>query len=119
MARNAPSIDAYGDGGFRLAGARHEGSVLILRDEATSWDVTEMSGLTLEALQPVFDAGAAEVEFVLLGTGTRNALPSREVRDSLRQAGIGLEFMDTPTAARIYNLLTSEGRRLAAALIAV
>ena len=56
---------------------------------------------------------------MLLGTGTRNALPSREVREGLRQAGIGLEFMDTPTAARIYNLLTSEGRRLAAALIAV
>ena len=119
MARNAPSIDAYGDGGFRLAGARHEGSVLILRDEAASWQVADMSGLTLGALQPVFDAGAAEVEFVLLGTGTRNALPSREIREGLRQAGIGLEFMDTPTAARIYNLLTSEGRRLAAALIAV
>ena len=119
MARDAPSIDAYGDGGFRLAGARHDGSVLILRDAAAAWSVTDMAGLTLEALQPVFEAGAADVEFVLLGTGVRNALPSREVRDGLRQAGIGLEFMDTPTAARIYNLLTSEGRRLAAALIAV
>jgi uncharacterized protein len=67
----------------------------------------------------VLSAGAGEVEFVLLGTGVRNALPSREVRDGLRLAGIGLEFMDTPTAARIYNLLTSEGRRIAAALIAV
>jgi len=119
VARNAPSIDAYGDGGFRLAGARHEGSVLILRDEAASWNVTDMSDLSLQTLQPVFDAGAAEVEFVLLGTGTRNTLPSREIREALRQAGIGLEFMDTPTASRIYNLLTSEGRRLAAALIAV
>ena len=33
-------------------------------------------------------------------------------------AGIGLEFMDTPAAARLYNLLTFEGRRVAAALIA-
>ena len=119
MARDAPSIDAYGDGGFRLAGARHDGSVLILRDAAAAWSVTDMAGLTLEALQPVFEAGAADVEFVLLGTGVRNALPSREVRDGLRQAGIGLEFMDTPTAARIYNLLTSEGRRLAAAYAGV
>ena len=119
MARDAPSIDAYGDGGFRLAGARHDGSVLILRDEATAWTVSDMSGVTLEALAPVLSAGAGEVEFVLLGTGVRNALPSREVRDGLRLAGIGLEFMDTPTAARIYNLLTSEGRRIAAALIAI
>ena len=37
----------------------------------------------------------------------------------LRAAGIGLEFMDTVAAAKLYNLLTSEGRRVAAALIAV
>jgi len=119
VARNAPSIDAYGHGGFRLAGARHEGSVLILQDEPRAWGVASFSDLTLADLQPVLDAGAAEVEFVLLGTGARNAMPPREVRDGLRAAGIGLEFMDTPAAARLYNLLTSEGRRVAAALIAV
>lgn len=119
MARNAPSIDAYGDGGFRLAGERHEGSVLILNDEPRSWTVTRLADLTLADLQPVLDAGPEAVEFVLLGAGARNALPPREVRDGLRAAGIGLEFMDTPAAAKLYNLLTSEGRRLAAALIAV
>jgi uncharacterized protein len=119
MARNAPSIDAYGQGGFRLAGARHEGSVLILNDEPRSWDVSDVAGLTLGDLQPVLAAGAETVEFVLLGTGAKNALPPREVRDGLRAAGIGLEFMDTAAAAKLYNLLTAEGRRLAAALIAV
>lgn len=119
MARNAPSIDAYGDGGFRLAGQRHEGSVLILADEARSWQVASLGELTLGSLKPVLDAGSAEVEFVLLGVGARNAMPPREIRDGLRAAGIGLEFMDTPAAAKLYNLLTAEGRRLAAALIAV
>ena len=119
MSRDAPTIDAYGGGGFRLAGARHEGSVLILGDEARAWAVTEMGQMSLAALAPVLEAGAAEVEFLLLGTGLRNAMPPRDVRDGLRAAGIGLEFMDTAGAARLYNLLTSEGRRLAAALIAV
>jgi uncharacterized protein len=32
---------------------------------------------------------------------------------------MGLEFMDTPSAAQLYNVLTAEGRRLAAALIAI
>ena len=119
MARDAPIIDAYGDGGFRLAGERREGSVLILADAALSWHVSSLADLKLSDFQPVLDAGAADVEFVLLGTGARNALPPREVRDGLRAAGLGLEFMDTPAAAKLYNLLTSEGRRLAAALIAV
>lgn len=119
MARNAPSVDAYGQGGFRLSGERHEGSVLIVQDEARHWPVSSLAELTPEALSPVFDAGRAHVEFVLLGAGAVNALPPRAVRDALQRAGIGLEFMDTPTAARLYNVLTAEGRRVAAALIAV
>jgi uncharacterized protein len=119
MARDAPSIDAYGEGGFRLSGQRHEGSVLIVRDEAQPWSVASFSELTPESLEPVLAAGRAEVEFLLLGVGARNAQPPRAVRDALQRAGIGLEFMDTPTAARLYNVLTAEGRRVAAALIAV
>lgn len=119
MARDAPSIDAYGDGGFRLDGVRHEGSLLILKDEAGVWPVASLAELTPQSLQPVLDAGRSEVEFVLLGVGAKNALPPRAVRETLQRAGIGLEFMDTPAAARLYNVLTSEGRRLAAALIAV
>jgi uncharacterized protein len=119
MARDAPQVDAYGDGGFRLSGARHEGSVLILNDEARAWSVASMAELTPEAFDPVIAAGREAVEFVLLGTGGANALPPRPVREALQRAGIGLEFMDTPSAARLYNILTAEGRRLACALIAV
>ena len=119
MARDAPSIDAYGEGGFRLSGERHEGSLLIVADEPRGWDVRDLGELTMDALAPVLEAGRADVEFVLLGTGARNALPPRAVRDGLKAAGIGLEFMDTPAAARLYNVLTAEGRRVAAALIAI
>ena len=119
MARDAPSIDAYGGGGFRLSGKRHEGSVLILQDQARSWPVRSLVELTPQDLAPVLEAGRAEVEFLLLGAGPVNALPPRAVREALQKAGIGLEFMDTASAARLYNVLTAEGRRLAAALIAV
>ena len=119
MARDAPSIDAFGGGGFRLSGAWHTGSLLILADEARPWPVAALAELTLESLEPVFAAGRAEVEFLLLGVGARNAQPPRAIREALLAAGLGLEFMDTRAAARLYNVLTSEGRRLAAALIAV
>jgi len=119
VSRAAPSIDAYGDGGFRLDGIRHEGSLLIVADQARRWEVTSLAQLTPASLAPVLEAGRAEVEFLLLGVGARNAQPPRQVREALQRAGIGLEFMDTPAAARLYNVLTSEGRRLAAALIAV
>lgn len=93
--------------------------MLILNDQPATWLLTQIQDLTPQALAPVFAAGPAVVEFVLLGTGAVQTLPPRPVREALQRAGIGLEFMDTPTAARVYNVLAAEGRRLAAALIAV
>ena len=119
MSRDAPSIDAYGHGGFRLSGVRHEGSLMILGDQALDWPVAGPDDLTVESLAPVLAAGRTEVEFLLLGLGARNRQAPRAIREALLAAGIGLEFMDTPAAAQLYTVLTSEGRRLAAALIAV
>jgi len=119
VARNAPSIDAYGDGGFRLSTGRHEGSLVILNDEVRAWPVASLAQALPETLADVLAAGPRQVEFLLLGVGQANALPPRPLREALQRAGIGLEFMDTATAARMYNVFTAEGRRLAAALIAV
>lgn len=117
--RQPPSIDAYGGGGFRVSGVRREGSLLILSDEPRDWAVRSLAELGPEHLAEVIAAGPRTVEFVLLGTGAVQGLPPRSVREALKAAGIGLEFMDTPTAAREYNVLAAEGRRLAAALIAI
>jgi uncharacterized protein len=116
--RQPPSIDAWGGGGFRVAGVWRPGSLLILDDQPRDWAVSALSEVTPDAFAEVFAAGGA-VEFVLLGVGLANALPPRSVRDALKAAGVGLEFMSTEAAARTYNVLASEGRRLAAALLAV
>lgn len=116
--RQPPSIDAFGGGGFRVAGVWRPGSLLILNDEPRDWPVASLDELTPAAFEAVM-AGRAEVEFVLLGTGATQKLPPRAIRETLAAAGIGLEFMSTEAAARTYNVLASEGRRLAAALIAI
>ena len=119
MARDAPIIDSYAEGGFRVAGQWRPGSLLIVEDAAKAWPVASPDAITTESLAPVLAAGRTQTEFLLLGMGAANALPPREVREALAAAGVGLEFMDTPQAARLYNVLTSEGRRLACALIAL
>lgn len=116
--RQPPSIDAWGGGGFRVAGDWRPGSLLVLDDVAYPWAATSLSALTPGDFAQVL-AHQDAVEFVLLGTGLTQALPPREIRDALKSAGIGLEFMSTEAAARMYNVLASEGRRMAAALIAV
>lgn len=55
-------------------------------------------------------------EIVLLGTGPNNIFPSRELTFAFARKGIGLEVMDTAAAARTFNVLANEGRRVAAVL---
>ena len=117
--REPPAIDAYGGGGFRVAGVWRPGSLLILADEPRAWRPPAFADLTPEDFDDVLAVPRGAVEFVLLGTGPAQALPSRAVRDRLRGAGLGLEFMATEAAARTHNVLASQGRLFATALIAV
>ena len=117
--RQPPSIDGYGGGGFRVSGVWRPGSLLILDDRPDRWRPLEIGDLRLEDLADVIAAGVEVSEFVLLGTGATQALPSREVREAVKAAGLGLEFMSSEAAARTHNVLASEGRRFASALIAV
>lgn len=116
--RQPPSVDAWGGGGFRVSGVWRPGSLLILDDVARDWAATSLAALTLDDFAEVL-ANRGAVEFILLGTGLTQGLPPRGLRDGLKAEGIGLEFMSTEAAARTYNVVASEGRRVAAALIAV
>jgi uncharacterized protein len=57
-----------------------------------------------------------EPELVILGTGERTVFPPRELTFAFARRRIGLEVMDTAAAARTFNVLAGEGRRLAAVL---
>ncbi|ALM81985.1 Mth938-like domain-containing protein [Bordetella sp. N] len=59
--------------------------------------------------------GAPEV--LLIGTGTRQRFLAPAVLRPLLTVGVGVEVMDTQAAARTYNILMSEGRRVVVALI--
>jgi uncharacterized protein len=117
--RVAPGIEAYGGGGFRVAGERYEGSILILDDVVLPWAVETLAALTPDAFAPVLAKGLEAVELVLLGTGRTLAPAPKPVREAMQAARLGLEVMTTPEACRLYNLMAEDGRRVAAALIAV
>ena len=52
----------------------------------------------------------------MIGTGWAPARPPRELTFAFARKGIGLEVMDTAAAARTFNVLANEGRRVAAVL---
>jgi uncharacterized protein len=117
--REPPAIESFGGGGFRVSGVWRPGSLLIVQDIARDWRPATFADLQPADFAEALTAPAGAVEFVLLGTGHAQALPPRAIREALRAAGLGLEFMVSDAAARLHNVLASQGRLFATALIAV
>ena len=112
------SIDAYGNGGFRFAEMSHRGSILARPSGVRAWDGRTPAELSEDAFAPVFQEGDA-LELLLLGTGVDVAFVPQALRARFREARIGLEVMQTGAAARTFNVLVAETRKVGAALIAV
>ncbi|MCC3860128.1 Mth938-like domain-containing protein [Pseudemcibacter aquimaris] len=111
-------IAGYGNGGFRMGDSRFEGSMLITPKGFYPWDVTSKEDITVESLEKIIEF-KDEIEMLIIGMGEGMAFLPKEVRLGLKEKGIVPEMMDTGAAARTYNVLLSEGRRVTAALIAV
>jgi uncharacterized protein len=111
-------IDAYGAGGFRFAEMSHKGSILALPSGVRAWPVALGDAWRGEQFQPVLDE-RANIELLLIGCGPDIRPLPEALRWRLKEAGIGIELMATGPAARTYNILVAEGRKIAAALVAV
>jgi uncharacterized protein len=111
-------INSYGAGGFMITGERHEGSVLVFPEQVVAFEPKAWSALTLNHLLAITEV-VPHVELLLIGCGPSIQPLSTNHRAALRKAGIGIDLMDTGAACRTYNILMAEGRRVAAALIAL
>ena len=111
-------IESYGGGGFRFAGMSHRGSLLCLPSGIHAWPVTEPAAITAESLEPVL-AEADRIGLLLIGTGPTRWPLQVELLAVFGRSKITVETSRTGQAANTYNILLEEGRRVAAALIAV
>lgn len=115
--RPAP-IDGYRQGGFRFADMSHRGSLLCLPDGIWAWSVTQASEIDAASLARVFE-NARMIDTLIVGTGRDVWRPEPALREALRAVQIVLDPMQTGSAITTYNIMLGEGRRVAAALIAV
>lgn len=89
----------------------HQGPLLTGPAGVTAWTGLEDHG-PLVAL-------AGHVDVVILGMGAEIAHAPSALCAAVEGAGIGVEVMASPTACRSYNVLLSEGRRIALAALPV
>ena len=111
-------IESYGAGGFRFAAMSHRGSILALPSGVHAWEPTSAAEFSVDAFAPVI-AEAAAIDVLLIGTGLDPAPLPEALRWRLKDAGIGVDAMQTGAAARTYNILLAENRKVAAALVAL
>ncbi|MCE0504548.1 MULTISPECIES: Mth938-like domain-containing protein [unclassified Roseivivax] len=106
---DALPVDGYGPGFFRVDGEIREGALCLGPQGVSAWGGFE-DAETLLAL-------AEEVDVLFVGTGPEIAFLPKPLRLRLEEAGLGVEVMASPSACRTYNVLLSEGRRVALAVL--
>ncbi|VAV99685.1 FIG020313: hypothetical protein [hydrothermal vent metagenome] len=107
----AMPIDGYGPGFFRIGREALQGALVVTATGVKSWGGFDDAKTLLDL--------AGKVDVLLIGTGPEIAHIPAKLRGRLEAVGIGVEMMNSPAACRTYNVLLSEGRRVATALLPV
>jgi uncharacterized protein len=111
-------VQSYRTDGFTIAGEQYQGSVLVLPDRTTAWPVKRFDEVGKESFDPLLE-GDDVPDVLVFGTGSTFHMVDPRLRQHLRSRGVVVECMATPAACRTFNVLLVEGRKVAAALIAV
>lgn len=111
-------IEGYGGGGFRIKGRRYSGAVLVIENGV--WPLKVLADGSIDPeVADILDKNIPKPEIVLLGMGERMLIPTKALRESFQAKALSFDPMDSGAAARTYNVLTMEGRRVAAVLLPV
>lgn len=129
------TVTAYGPNYLEINQQRYQGTVAFGPEgEVQQWQITQVAELTLAHLQTLAAINTrpdplallnntpprpdpAQAEVLLVGTGKRQHFLPSAVLQPLLAAGVGVEAMDTQAAARTYNILMAEGRKVVVVLL--
>lgn len=108
-------VRSLSETGIRIGDTYYRHSLVVTATRLiTDWPPQRMGDLQAKHLDILVEL---EPEVVLIGTGARqHFLPPRDMFRFYGK-GIGLEVMTTDAACRTFNVLVTEGRNVAAALM--
>lgn len=114
---NRNFIRGYGPGFVTVNETVCHTSLVILPNRLiTDWPPQAFSDLARAHIELL---ALTSAEVILIGTGRILRFPSADLLAPLAKAQMGWEIMDTGAACRTYNILASEGRKVAAAMIMI
>lgn len=111
------SVRGIGAEGVRIGREWLRGTVALTGEAVLDdWQDKPLHALTEADFDALIATGP---EVVVIGTGATQQFAPRELTFAFARRGLGLEVMDSRAAARTFNVLVGEGRRVAALLYAV
>jgi len=114
-ANEANAIVACAEGEVRLRDRAYTSSLIVTRTAVLNgWKPSPAEALSIADFEGLI---ALKPELVLLGTGTRQRIPPPALYAEFAARRIGFEVMDNRAACRTFNLLLSEYRDVAVALM--
>ncbi|WP_105532674.1 Mth938-like domain-containing protein [Solimicrobium silvestre] len=109
------TVTAYDDHSVEINAITFKHSLLVLPElPPITWPVSNFAALTEEHFQTI---AALRPDVVILGTGIKQRFAHPKLTACLINQRIGVESMDSQAACRTYNILMTEGRKVALALI--
>ena len=112
---SGPLVRGFAGTRFVVDGDPYD-AVLLTPESVAAWSPPPLAELAISDLAPLL-ALEPRPEFLLLGSGKSLARPPRALADQLHDLGIGIEAMDSRTAARTWAVLRAEERWIVAALM--
>jgi len=114
-ANEAHAILSCEEGEVRLRDRTYTSSLIVTRNAIIDrWQPVDAEALTIADFSELLSLAP---EVVLLGTGPRQRIPPPALYADFATRRIGLEVMDSRAACRTFNLLLSEYRDVALALL--
>lgn len=108
------SIRTIGSGAVRIGNRTYDMPVALTDERVLDgWTATPVAELAQEHFRELI---ATEPEVIVLGTGSAGEFAPRELVFAFARRSIGFEVMNSSAAARTFNVLASEGRKVAAVL---
>ena len=104
----------------------NDGSIIINKDEYTQSCIvsnasliTELDLIEIEALnsQHIKYLLSSNPELIIIGSGHNHVFPDVSLLTPIAELDIGFEVMNNKSAARTYNVLVAEERKVACLLI--
>jgi len=107
-------IKNYENKCFYIGDRRYEHNIIIANNKISKWNISNIHKLKIDDFHNILESGP---EIIIIGTGVEPILPKTEISRIVQDRNIGIEFMKTESACKTFNLLISEERNVAAALL--